>query len=63
MDLASGLQLLSGLLSSTGGGVDIRSNKSRGANVIVHIPVDGENKAGVAPFDGEYANLEERAAE
>lgn len=58
-----GLTIVKRFAELHGGGVDIRSNKSRGANVIVHIPVDGENKAGVAPFDGEYANLEERAAE
>ena len=58
-----GLTIVKRFAELHGGGVDIRSNKSRGANVIVRIPVDGENKAGVAPFDGEYANLEERAAE
>jgi signal transduction histidine kinase len=57
-----GLTIVKRFAELHGGGVDIRSNKSRGANVIVRIPVDGENKAGVAPFDGEYANLEERAA-
>lgn len=58
-----GLTIVKRFVELHGGGVDIRSNKSRGANVIIRIPVDGENKAGVAPFDGEYANLEERAAE
>lgn len=58
-----GLTIVKRFVELHGGGVDIRSNKSRGANVIIRIPVDGDNKAGVAPFDGEYANLEERAAE
>jgi len=58
-----GLTIVKRFVELHGGGVDIRSNKSRGTKVIIRIPVDGENKAGVAPFDGEYANVEESAAE
>ncbi len=58
-----GLTIVKRFVELHGGGIDIRSNKSRGTNVIIRIPVDGENKAGVAPFDVEYANVEERAAE
>lgn len=58
-----GLTIVKRFVELHGGGIDIRSNKSRGTNVIIRIPIDGENKAGLVPFNGEYANVEERAAE
>ena len=58
-----GLTIVKRFVELHGGSVEIKSNKSRGATVICHIPAGDGDSEGVAPLDTDHAIVDEHAAE